>query len=643
MEKVLYFDYAALILDVVFLTSILMRKMFNSKLNRVFIVMVTVVIFNTAADIIAVSLDNSGRGLLIEKYVFHSVYLTLHVFSAFLFLYYVIILTDTWFKAANSVFKCLGLFVPLTLVAAEMAANTATGYMFYFDGNDAYTRGSHFILLYAVTIYYSVYAFVKMIKYRKLIGKSRMLSLSVALLLMLGAAAIQFAIPGLLVDMFASAIGLMYMFMMVQRPEEIVDVETGLNKLSAYINDLRRSFMNEKSETLIMVQMTNYLVIREMLGYNDTIEFKNIIVGDILKYLKKNRIKADVYYIGSGNFRLKLDIQCEKYAEKAAEYLNSYLKNVMDYHELQINIVACVCIVRIPDDIEDLESLMVFEGDLNAAKYTGNVLYASDIYHKDKYDIMREIDKIIENAISENEFEVYYQPIYSIEEHRFNSAEALLRLKSKKFGFISPEVFIPAAEKSGAIHRIGDMVMESVCSFIGSDEFNELGLEYIEVNLSPAQCLENNLAEHMIDIINRNNVLPSQVNLEITETAAGEIQNAIMDNITCLHEAGVSLSLDDFGTGYSNLRRIASLPFHIIKLDKTFTQIDENPNLVIVLENVVKMIKDLNMKIVVEGIETKELVERFSDMECEYIQGYYYSKPLPKSELISFLTSNRVG
>ena len=253
---------------------------------------------------------------------------------------------------------------------------------------------------------------------------------------------------------------------------------------------------------------------------------------------------------------------------------------------------------------------------------------------------MRDMDMILENAVSADEFEIYYQPIFSLREERFTSAEALIRLKTEKYGYISPEIFIPAAEKSGSIHRIGQIVMEKVCEFIGSEQFAQLGLDYIEINLSPAQCMEDNLAKKLIEIMKKNNVLPDQVNFEITETASGEIQNTIMKNIRTLHSAGISLSLDDFGTGYSNMTRIAALPFRIIKLDKTFTRIDSNPNMVIVLENVIKMIKALNMKIVVEGIETKELVEKFRKLDCEYIQGFYYSKPLPKEKFVEFMLMN---
>ena len=111
----------------------------------------------------------------------------------------------------------------------------------------------------------------------------------------------------------------------------------------------------------------------------------------------------------------------------------------------------------------------------------------------------------------------------------------------------------------------------------------------------------------------------------------------MMNNLQVLKDAGISFSLDDFGTGYSNMRRIASLPLHIVKLDKSFTNMEENPKLLIVLENTIRMIKDMNMKIVVEGIETEDMVKQFSALQCEYIQGYFYSKPIPKDEFVNFI------
>lgn len=643
MEKLLYFDYSAFLLELVLICSILMRKMYSNNINRFFLFLVTVTLMTTSMDIAAVALDRNGPGYIAAKHFFHSSYLFLHVVVAFLYLAYVLLQQDMWYRTTDKHWKIFVLFAPIAFIGIITIINPFTGLLFYFNQYDEYTRGPLFLSLYVVTAYYSVFIFYRTIHFRKNTDAMRTISLTLGLFLILLAAIVQLLIPQLLLDMFALAIGLLFMFMMVQRPEEVVDPETGLNNISSYASDIRRSYANKKPETIIVIQFTNYAAIRDMLGYNDAVNFKRFLSKVILDNLARDKIRAEVYYIGSGCFRVRMDIRNTDDTERLANEINDYFKKDIRYNEITINLVTVVCIVHVPEDISESSALRAFENDLGSSYYTGSVLYATDIYQKKKYDILSSIDVIIDEAISENEFEVYYQPIYSLQQKRFNSAEALLRLKSKKYGFIPPDVFIPAAEKNGAIHKIGDFVLESVCDFIGSKDFAELGLDYIEVNLSPVQCMAKDLAAHMIEIFKKNHVDPAQINLEITETAPGEMQNAISKNINILYNAGINFSLDDFGTGYSNMQRIASMPFNIIKLDKTITQVEDNPNLIIVLENVVKMIKSLNMKIVAEGIETKELVERFSDMECEYIQGYYYSRPLPRSEFIDFIKTHKAA
>lgn len=311
------------------------------------------------------------------------------------------------------------------------------------------------------------------------------------------------------------------------------------------------------------------------------------------------------------------------------------------FNGITVDLVANVCIAKFPEDIDNVDSLLSFGRDLHKIPYTGSVLYASELFKKEYYDIKKDIDIIIEEALANKKFEVYYQPIYSVMEKRFNSAEALLRLKTEKYGFISPEIFIPAAEKSGAIHKIGSFVMDEVCKFIAGDEYKKLGLDYIEINLSVSECMQVNLANDILETIDKYGVRRDQINLEITETAASYSQQAMMDNLDALNKAGISFSLDDFGTGYSNMRRIASLPLSIVKLDKSFTNLKENPKLLIVLENTIHMIKDMHMKIVVEGIETENMAEMFSGLECEYIQGYYYSKPLPQKDFAEFINNKK--
>ncbi len=149
--------------------------------------------------------------------------------------------------------------------------------------------------------------------------------------------------------------------------------------------------------------------------------------------------------------------------------------------------------------------------------------------------------------------------------------------------------------------------------------------------------MQKGLAADVLRTLKKYSVDVSQINLEITETATSYAQNTVMENLNALSKAGIALSLDDFGTGYSNMMRIASMPLHIVKLDKTFSDAAKNGNSGIVIENTVRMIKELKMRIVVEGVETEELANLFSDLQCEYIQGFFYARPMPKASFVEFI------
>lgn len=637
VEKITYFDYCALIIFVILLVSTIFRKMTKGRLNQYFLAMLIVSILSVFADIWAINLDRMGPGGVTAKYISHTLYLLTHSLITPLYVIYIVAQTDTWHKLNQSRFQKTLLAVPLLIVMLGLAVNPFSNIIFYLDGKDTYTRGIGFSLLYVTVAVYVVFGVTYLYRYRSLFSKRRLVSLMSVFPFMMIAVVIQYFSPKYIVEMFANACGLLFISMMVQRPEETIDIVTGLGKMSAYFNDLKRAFRNEKPMEVILINIVNHNSVGEMLGYDAMNELDRQIADEMVSINKKQGIEAELYYLGEGKFRFIVDYRHFEKVEETAGLINSLMRQDFCFNRMELNLVTNVCIVKCPEDIDDVDSLIAFGADLHTKHHTGEVLYASEIYKKEYYDLMKDIDRIIERALAERKFSIYYQPIFSVNEQRFNSAEALLRLKDDKYGFISPEIFIPAAEKSGAIHKIGAYVLDEVCRFIASDEYKTLQLDYIEINLSVAQCMENNLAEQVLETLEKYQISPSQINLEITETAASYSQKTLIENLSVLTEAGVSFSLDDFGTGYSNMRRIASMPFHIVKLDKSFANLEGNPRLQIVLHNTIRMIKDMNMQIVVEGVETENLVKHFSELRCEYIQGYFYSKPIPKDEFINFI------
>ncbi len=396
----------------------------------------------------------------------------------------------------------------------------------------------------------------------------------------------------------------------------------------AYIIIYRRLFTVRKLIALIMMLPVMVCIIISKIIFTDTMVmvFGNTVGVVIIAVMIQRPEKLIDSFTGL----------C-KHSAYAASLINDALHQTVKIDKFDLNLIPYVCLAKCPEDIDNFQSLISFGTDFHEKlPYNGEVIHADGSTVKSMVSLLTGMDSIIERALANHGFHVYYQPIYSIEKKRFVSAEALLRLIDEKEGFISPEIFIPAAEKSGAIHKIGDYVLTEVFQFIASSEYKKLGLEYIEINLSVSQCMHHGLADSILESMSRYGVSSNQVNLEITESAASYDQSVMSENLEQLSAAGITFSLDDYGTGYSNMYRIAALPLKIVKLDKTFVN-NQNSKMWTILQNTVRMIKDLNMEIVVEGIETEEMVKKFSDLKCDFIQGYFFSKPIPQREFVEFI------
>lgn len=249
-------------------------------------------------------------------------------------------------------------------------------------------------------------------------------------------------------------------------------------------------------------------------------------------------------------------------------------------------------------------------------------------------DLIQKID----DAISQNRIEVFFQPIYSTRQKAFTCAEALVRMYDAHGDLLPVYDSICAAEESGRIHQIGEIVFEKVCHAIRNEQLAQYGLHYIEVNLSVAQCSDEKLAERYIRIMERYQIDPSNINLEITESATMEMKQTLLANMEKLIAYGVSFSLDDFGTGQSNLNYIVEMPVQIVKFDRVMTQAYfSSQKGRFVMNAAMHMIQDMKLGIVSEGIETQEQLTAMEQLGIDYIQGFYFSKPLPLPEFLAFI------
>ncbi len=637
MDKIVQFDLCALILLVVLLFYAVFRRMTKGVSNTMFLCILYSMLISVAFSMWTIMLDNSGNADEIALYIAHTGYLLFHNLTTPAYVMYVISLADTWHKLKKSVIQQIMIIVPYAFLAGLLIWNVFTDKVFSITEH-TYVRGDLFFMLYIVAAYYMALGIGYLIKYRKLLTPLKIISIGAMAPLMLIAICIQFFLPACVVEMFAGALSLLIVTMTTQRPEEIIDARTGLGNYVAYADNVKRSFSTGKKFTIIMLNIGNYPSIQSMLTYDSNVEMLRAVSREIENVNKYYRSYAEMYYLDRGRFRIILSHKSIAKSQDIASMLFNALKSNISINNLSIDLVPCICIVNCPEDVSDFTTLTTFGSNFHEQNREKNkVILASELFKQEKFDMASNIDIIIERAIKNHSFKVYYQPIYSVEKGKFSTAEALLRLIDDEYGFVPPDMFIPAAEKSGAIHKIGDFVLDEVCRFIASEDFKKLGLDYIEINLSVAQCMHGDLADKVLDTLKKHNITSDKINLEITETAVSFGQNAMRNNLDKLNNAGVSFSLDDYGTGYSNMKRVVQLPLKIVKLDKSFVDEQNNPKMWIVLQNTVKMLKDMNMEIVVEGIETEKMVEQFTNLNCDYIQGYYYSKPIPEEQFVEFI------
>lgn len=497
-----------------------------------------------------------------------------------------------------------------------------------------YTSGPSALATYVFTLFFFASMLVLTERHKKEMNPRRREAVHIWIALWMLAAIIQFLFKELLIVGYVGAIAVMIIYLLLENPETNLDRQTGLynqNTLLRYTAELygkRKAFSllslifsrsRVSNMTAEVEQQIRMEVIRFILNIPETFAFKN--AEDEIIILFRDRTKAE-------KCREMLKHRFEfGWGEEGDIFVNPSWMFLPDAY-----------VVNKPEDI----SYLLRYARQNSRDFAeDNTVVLGKTLAGRMYD-ERKTEQLLANAIDHDKVEVYYQPIFSTGEQRFTSAEALMRIKDNSDKIVPPNTFISVAEKNGMIIRLGEIVFEKVCGFLQGNHPKQLGLHYIEVNLSAVQCTYEHLAESFIRIMEQYEIDPSWVNLEITESASVSSKKIFLENIRKLMDYGITFSLDDFGTGQSNLNYIVEMPVNIVKFDRSMiSAYFENGKAKYVMDAAMHMIHGMRLKIVAEGIETQEQYDTMKDLGINYVQGYYFSKPLPAGEFVGFIQNSR--
>lgn len=496
------------------------------------------------------------------------------------------------------------------------------------NGREVYTYGPAVLSVYAFVALYMIITIIVMVKFKQKINKRRILAICLWMGIWFVAALIQFFNNELLIAGYASALGSLILFVIIENPEANFEKKLGCFNsyaLTEYVRELM-----ESGENFSVLEISfGKLQAWEEYGM-DMVAIMQKVLQSVKRHTKAlafRNINSNILIVGNNSKQLN-------------EVGKIILDILSDYDVLHKDVMATLLIQGNSfRETNDLFHFLTFVRN----RYGSD---KSKVFLADEAVIMkfRErtlIESKIREALEEDKVEVFLQPIYSNEEKAFTSAEALVRIREKDGTLLPPGVFIPIAEQSGQIVELGDRVFEKVCEVLNSADVKGLGLHYIEINLSVVQCEMVDLADRLISMIEKYDVNPAMINLEITETASINAKAILEENMRKLIRYGFTFSLDDFGKGESNLMYVVEMPVSIVKLDYDMSKAYFNSKKAKhVVKAVVSMAHDMDMKLVAEGIETEAEVEDICKEGIDYVQGYYYSRPLPVKEFITYIHNN---
>ena len=558
-----------------------------------------------------------------------SIYFFLLLFCPFLMTSYVCdmaIHSDKKKKIFNCICGIVQSFYCLIIIA-----NFKTGWVFYFDEVQGYVRGPLKNITYILSACYALTIVLIVLFERKKLARRIFWVFILYPFVSIYFIGIQFLFPHILLTGVASFTSVLFAYMTIQSYIMEINLKTGLMTETRL---RKRITIQRKSGVLFVMTIDNINVIQSSL---DVAELNKLYLqlGEIFM----NHFPRSAYILSMNRFAAigrNID-EIQQKRQLVFEDIKKLSSDITSVIPVPIE-SYCAAIEFSREDNEydgmmDLVNNMLIRAKTSQLK---NLQICDEAVFADR-ERKRCIYKILkrELTLESEQFQIWFQPIYSIDNKKFEYMEALARLRSTELGDIPPQDFVQVAENRGLIEMLGFVAFEKVCKFISD---NRDTVSAVSINFSVYQMMNPKVVENVLNTIRRFNLSPSNIIMEITESIFIENYELVMENMLALVRAGVKFYLDDFGTGYSNLTNVISLPFSTIKMDRSLVlAMEEGQKGISLFFDLVSTFKGVGFKILVEGVETNNqnyLVERAG---VDYIQGFLYSRPIPPSECIDLL------
>ncbi len=505
--------------------------------------------------------------------------------------------------------------------------NLFTGLVFTIDDAGVYHRGplnrAYYILLLAEVFFVCLCY----IRNRKSVSDKMVYAMRTIPIIVVLLCGLQFLFPDVLLNGTISAVVSLLIFAAFRSNTEEQDALTGANSRKAFMQELSLRSGNGQSLQIMQIALLNMADVN--IRYNYTVG--DALLYEISHFLRHSLPNVQVFRTGGTTFTVILPYESDEAADAALAKIQSRLQSVWNLGDVHCHVFVAIAELREPDlSISPVEMVERIEYTMSIAKANPPLAHF-DAIAREKMERRSTILDLMRRSIDENRFSVYYQPLYCCRKDIFCSAEALLRLNDYDGNPVSPAVFIPLAEESGLIEELTWLVLDDICRILTSGRYPSL--QYVTLNLSMKQLLDPDFPTRLACFLDDRKVSHECLKVEMTERFILLDEVYARQQMELIESLGIQISMDDFGTGYSNLSSVLEYPFSFIKLDRSLiTPVAENEQARAMVAALINMFKNMDKRVVAEGVETKEQNDILRSLGIDMIQGFYYARPAPAED-----------
>ena len=598
------------------------------RVNNIFLGLLVIELFVLASDILSTKADeNYGLFSAATLYVTNTLIFVLFLLRIFWFYRFMIQMLHIDTKK----YPVLSAISALPFVIAELLCITsfATGAVFSIQ-ETGYASGPLYLITSATYLLYIGISFGLLFANRKNIRRHNVATGFFYNLALLVGVIIRATLPKLLVMDTFCMVAIDIIYLGILNP----DLYLSENGQSFNTRGLRMTLSDpslQSNYNLLGFVLQNYNHERSILGGRQMDD----IVLRIAEHLNSAFPNLMLFYLRGGRFVImsKTTTDWTVVEQAIREQFGGRRHSAGSNLRLPIAFVHVDASLEVHEADRIINSLTIALDNAKRLTAINALENHPEVFSTKQVEQQMDILRKLERAVSNNEVEVFFQPMIDATTYKMVAAEALARIRDDDGRVISPGLFIPLAESSGLINELGKQVLTKVCVFIQSHDLDSMGIQWINVNLSPVQCLQQDLADQFSEVLARYDVSPNMIHLEITEESMLDyslLQKQIME----LDNHGFKHVMDDYGSGYSNFARVKHYPFITIKLDMSVVW-DYFRDRDVLLPALVQGFKQMGLTITAEGIESDEMAQALTDIGADYLQGFYFSKPLEPDEFVA--------